>query len=56
VNTQVMVVIGAGRIGQAIGRRLGSGKSVLLADRNEQVLASAVIAALRAGRLQGQLR
>jgi NAD(P)-dependent dehydrogenase (short-subunit alcohol dehydrogenase family) len=41
VNTQVAVVIGAGGIGQAIGRRQASGKTVLLADRNEEVLASA---------------
>jgi NAD(P)-dependent dehydrogenase (short-subunit alcohol dehydrogenase family) len=41
VDTQIVVVIGAGGIGQAIGRRQGSGKTVLLADRNEQVLASA---------------
>lgn len=30
--TNVLVVIGAGQIGQAIARRLGIGKHVLLAD------------------------
>lgn len=32
---QVVVVIGAGQIGQAIARRVGIGKHVLLADRSE---------------------
>jgi NADP-dependent 3-hydroxy acid dehydrogenase YdfG len=41
VNTQVVVVIGAGGIGQAIARRKGAGKTVLLGDRNEESLASA---------------
>ena len=31
----VVVVIGAGQIGQAIARRVGVGKHVLLADRSE---------------------
>jgi hypothetical protein len=44
----VAVVIGAGGIGQAIARRQGSGKLVLLADLNEQVLKSAT-EALEAG-------
>ena len=34
-NTAVQVVIGAGSIGQAIARRTGAGKHVLLADFNE---------------------
>jgi len=38
---QVVVVIGAGGIGQAIARRQGAGRTVLLADRNEAVLAAA---------------
>jgi NAD(P)-dependent dehydrogenase (short-subunit alcohol dehydrogenase family) len=38
--TEVLVVIGVGGMGQAIARRLGSGKTVLLADNNEAVLAS----------------
>ena len=31
----VVVVIGAGQIGQAIARRAGVGKHVVLADRSE---------------------
>jgi len=38
---EVVVVIGAGGIGQAIARRQGAGRTVLLADRNETVLAAA---------------
>lgn len=48
MNKQVVVVIGAGGIGQAIGRRQGSGRTVLLADRNENLLAAAA-EALEAG-------
>jgi len=44
VNEQVVVVIGAGGIGQAIARRQGSGRTVLLADRNDEVLAGAAAA------------
>jgi saccharopine dehydrogenase-like NADP-dependent oxidoreductase len=33
--SHVIVVIGAGQIGQAIARRVGVGKRVLLADRSE---------------------
>jgi saccharopine dehydrogenase-like NADP-dependent oxidoreductase len=33
--TNVIVVIGAGSIGQAIARRVSSGKPVLLADLNQ---------------------
>lgn len=33
--SSVIVVIGAGQIGQAIGRRVGVGKHVVLADRSE---------------------
>ncbi|MGA9674240.1 MAG: SDR family oxidoreductase [Mycobacterium sp.] len=39
--TEVLTVIGVGGMGQAIARRLGSGKTVLLADYNEETLASA---------------
>lgn len=38
---EVVVVIGAGGIGVAIARRQGFGKTVLLADFNEQTLAAA---------------
>src|SRR4051812_8816917 len=48
-NQQVVVVIGAGGIGQAIGRRQGSGRVVLLADRNETVLKTAQEAGEAAG-------
>jgi len=37
----VVVVIGAGGIGQAIARRQGTGRTVLLADRNDKTLATA---------------
>ncbi|MBF4632588.1 SDR family oxidoreductase [Clavibacter michiganensis subsp. phaseoli] len=43
--TQVVVVIGAGGMGEQIARRQGSGKHVLLADFNEEML-SAKAAAL----------
>lgn len=48
MNNEVVVVIGAGGIGQAIARRQGSGRSVLLADLNEETLGAAA-AALQAG-------
>jgi NADP-dependent 3-hydroxy acid dehydrogenase YdfG len=38
----VVVIIGAGGIGMAIARRQGIGKTVLLADWNEELLAKAV--------------
>jgi NAD(P)-dependent dehydrogenase (short-subunit alcohol dehydrogenase family) len=38
MQNDLIVVIGAGGIGQAIARRQGSGRSVLLADLNEQTL------------------
>lgn len=41
MSKEVVVVIGAGGIGQAIARRQGFGKTVLLADANEQTLAKA---------------
>jgi NAD(P)-dependent dehydrogenase (short-subunit alcohol dehydrogenase family) len=37
---EVLVVIGVGGMGQAIARRQGSGKTVLLADSNKQALES----------------
>src|ERR1700712_2477341 len=43
-NTEVVVVIGAGSIGQAIARRVSTGKHVLLADlRIENAEAAAEI-------------
>lgn len=39
--TDVVVVIGSGGIGQAIARRQGTGRTVLLADLNEQILQDA---------------
>lgn len=41
VVPEVLTVIGVGGIGQAIARRLGSGKTVLLADYNDETLALA---------------
>jgi NAD(P)-dependent dehydrogenase (short-subunit alcohol dehydrogenase family) len=49
MNREVLVVIGAGGIGQAIARRQGSGKAVLLADFNENTLAAATKALEAAG-------
>jgi NAD(P)-dependent dehydrogenase (short-subunit alcohol dehydrogenase family) len=40
VAHEVLTVIGVGGMGQAIARRLGAGKTVLLADYNEETLAS----------------
>jgi NAD(P)-dependent dehydrogenase (short-subunit alcohol dehydrogenase family) len=40
VARAVLTVIGVGGMGQAIARRLGSGKTVLLADYNERALAA----------------
>jgi NAD(P)-dependent dehydrogenase (short-subunit alcohol dehydrogenase family) len=42
VNKDVIVIIGAGGIGQAIARRQGFGKTVFLADISETVLKDAV--------------
>jgi len=44
VSGQVVVVIGAGAIGQAIARRQGSGRAVLLADLNPTTLDAAAAA------------
>ena len=41
MNKDVVVIIGAGGIGQAIARRQGAGRQVLLADYNEQALTTA---------------
>src|SRR4051812_7446495 len=48
-NTAVQVVIGAGSIGQAIARRTGAGKHVLLADFSETTLQNAKTALEDAG-------
>jgi NAD(P)-dependent dehydrogenase (short-subunit alcohol dehydrogenase family) len=42
MQSEVIVIIGAGGIGQAIARRQGYGKTVLLADISETVLKDAV--------------
>ena len=41
METQVVVVIGAGGIGMAIARRQGFGKHILLADFNQELLIKA---------------
>ena len=41
MTKEVLVIIGAGGMGVAIGRRLGVGKSVVVADFSDQVLAAA---------------
>jgi NAD(P)-dependent dehydrogenase (short-subunit alcohol dehydrogenase family) len=38
MTSEVLVVIGVGGMGQAIARRQGSGKTVLLADFNQETL------------------
>lgn len=48
MNNQVIVVIGAGGIGQAIARRRGTGRTVLLADLSRAALDTAA-EALQAG-------
>lgn len=49
MTREVIVVIGAGGIGIAIARRQGFGRTVLLADRNDQTLAGAAQAMKDAG-------
>jgi NAD(P)-dependent dehydrogenase (short-subunit alcohol dehydrogenase family) len=49
MSKEVLVITGAGGIGQAIARRQGPGKSVLLADFNEETLQSAAKALEGAG-------
>jgi NAD(P)-dependent dehydrogenase (short-subunit alcohol dehydrogenase family) len=41
MSNEIVVLIGAGGIGQAIARRQGSGRTVLLADRNPEALTAA---------------
>ncbi|CAM4313947.1 3-alpha-hydroxysteroid dehydrogenase/carbonyl reductase [Mycobacterium basiliense] len=47
--TEVLVVIGVGGMGSAIARRLGCGKTVLLADNNAGALAAAADSMAAAG-------
>ena len=49
MSKDVLVVIGAGGIGQAIARRTGPGKQILLADFNETTLQAAATALEDAG-------
>jgi NAD(P)-dependent dehydrogenase (short-subunit alcohol dehydrogenase family) len=49
MSNDVIVIIGAGGIGQAIARRQGSGKTILLADRSDTALTSATTALRAAG-------
>jgi NAD(P)-dependent dehydrogenase (short-subunit alcohol dehydrogenase family) len=49
MTTEVLVVIGVGGMGQAIARRQGAGKTVLLADFNEDALGSAAWTMTRDG-------
>jgi NAD(P)-dependent dehydrogenase (short-subunit alcohol dehydrogenase family) len=49
MTNEVLVVVGVGGMGQAIARRQGSGKAVLLADSNEETLTSASHAMTRDG-------
>jgi NAD(P)-dependent dehydrogenase (short-subunit alcohol dehydrogenase family) len=44
MNNEMLVVIGAGGIGQAIARRQGPGRHILLADINQDALATAATA------------
>jgi malate/lactate dehydrogenase len=41
MSKDVMVVIGAGGIGVTVARRQGFGKTLLLADFNDKILAAA---------------
>ncbi|WP_312180546.1 SDR family oxidoreductase [Arthrobacter sp.] len=49
MTANVLVVIGAGGMGQAVLRRSGAGKKILLADFNEALLEDAVATALAEG-------
>ncbi|NIG16176.1 SDR family oxidoreductase [Pantoea sp. Cy-640] len=46
---EIVCIIGAGGIGQAIARRQGFGKTVLLADHNEETLSAASLELSQAG-------
>jgi NADP-dependent 3-hydroxy acid dehydrogenase YdfG len=49
MSNEIVVLIGTGGIGQAIARRQGSGRTVLLADRNPDALTAAAQALEAAG-------
>jgi NAD(P)-dependent dehydrogenase (short-subunit alcohol dehydrogenase family) len=49
MNKKIIVVIGAGSIGQAIGRRVGAGKHILLADLNNNNAEKAAVVLSEAG-------
>src|ERR671933_123373 len=49
MSNQIVVLIGAGGIGQAIARRQGTGRTVLLGDRNPGALTAAAEALEAAG-------
>lgn len=49
MTTEVLVVIGVGGMGEAIARRQGAGKTVLLADFNEQTLENVASSMTRDG-------
>ncbi len=49
MSKDVLVVIGAGSIGQAIARRVGTGKHVVLADLHETKAAAAAVTMRNAG-------
>ena len=48
-TVELVVVIGAGSMGQAIARRIGVGKTILLADLNEDAAQAAANALQSAG-------
>ena len=52
----VVVVIGAGQIGQAIARRVGVGKHIVLADRSEANANAAAEVMANAGYLPFAMR
>jgi NAD(P)-dependent dehydrogenase (short-subunit alcohol dehydrogenase family) len=49
MNKEIIVVIGAGSIGQAIARRIGAGKHILLADINQANADMALVVLSEAG-------
>ena len=49
MHREVLTVVGVGGMGHAIARRLGAGKTVLLADYNEETLASVTESLYTAG-------